>query len=142
MTIDSFSGDFDFLSNFYGEGVTVEHYYQAAKTHDIEWKELILGATTPGRAKRLGQKAPMRKDWNEVKVDIMYNLLKEKFKDPILCVKLIDTFPNPLIEGNRWHDNFWGICSCPKCIDIDSLNHLGFLLSRVRSEALSGSSKK
>jgi N-glycosidase YbiA len=142
MTIDSFSGKFDFLSNFYGEGLTVEHYYQAAKTWHDDWKQSILNAETPGRAKRLGRKAPMRDDWDEVRVDIMYELLKEKFQDLTLAIKLIDTFPISLIEGNKWHDNFWGICSCMKCRNTESHNMLGFLLMRVRGELMAETFKK
>jgi len=142
MAIDNFTGDFDFLSNFYGEGITVEHKYQASKTFDTEWQVMIMRAETPGRAKRLGRKAPMRDDWDEVKVDIMYELLKEKFQDPTLAIKLLDTFPTSLIEGNSWHDNFWGICSCIKCRTNESYNKLGFLLMRVRSELLTEGIKK
>ncbi len=138
MVIDNFSGNFDFLSNFYIEtnGLTVEHFYQAAKTLDEGWKQSIINAETPGRAKKLGQKAPMRKDWEESKVQIMFDLVREKFKDPILSTKLIDTYPTKLIEGNKWHDNFWGKCSCMKCRGKEKSNMLGFILNQVRAECL------
>jgi len=142
MAIDSFSGDFDFLSNFYGEGITVEHKYQAAKTLDEGWKQTIMNAETPGRAKRLGSKAPLRKDWNEAKYDIMLELVREKFKDPILATKLVDTFPTTLIEGNRWHDNYWGECSCMKCRGTKQLNMLGFVLMTIRGELMAEVFKK
>ena len=111
MAIDNFSGEFEFLSNFFREigKPTVEHLYQAAKTNDTGWKQSIMNAETPGRAKRLGRKAPMRKDWEQVKVQVMFDLIKEKFKDKILATKLIDTFPTYLIEGNKWHDNLYKI---------------------------------
>ncbi len=134
--IDSFNGDFDFLSNFYGKNRTVEHYYQAAKTLDPGWQTEIINAETPGRAKRIGQKAPLREDWDDIKVNVMLTFLREKFKDQKLKIKLIDTHPHSLVEGNTWHDNFWGICSCPKCHNKESNNMLGYLLAKVRAEIM------
>lgn len=144
MAIDSFSGDFEFLSNFFVEKnkLTVEHFYQAAKTMNYGWVYQIISAKTPGRAKRLGQKAPLRKDWEQVKVQIMFDLLREKFKDLTLKTKLIDTFPTILIEGNTWHDNFWGQCSCMKCRGKEKINMLGFILNQVRAEILEGMFKQ
>jgi len=138
MAIDSFSGEFDFLSNFYRDGgkPTVEHFYQAAKTNDTGWKKSIMNAETPGRAKRLGRKAPIRNNWEESKVHVMLDLIRKKFKDPILKVKIIDTYPTELIEGNKWHDNFWGKCSCMKCRDKKQLNMLGFILMTIRQEII------
>ena len=144
MAIDNFSGEFEFLSNFFREigKPTVEHFYQAAKTNDEGWKQSIINAETPGRAKRLGRKAPMRKDWEESKVQVMFDLVRDKFKNQILATKLIDTFPTQLIEGNKWHDNFWGECSCMKCRGKEQSNMLGFILMQVRGELLAEVFKK
>jgi ribA/ribD-fused uncharacterized protein len=138
MAIDSFTGDFDFLSNFYieADGLTLEHNYQASKTLDWDWIFNILKAETPGRAKRLGQKAPIRSNWEQSKVEVMVDLVRKKFKDPELSIKLIDTFAHELIEGNKWHDNFWGKCSCMKCRDKEKSNMLGFILMKIRDELL------
>ena len=38
-----------------------------------------------------------------------------------------------LIEGNTWHDNYWGVCSCSKC-NGRGKNRLGKLLMKVREE--------
>jgi len=138
MAIDNFNGDFDFLSNFYRDNgkPTVEHIYQAAKTWHDDWKRQIMAAETPGRAKRLGRKAPMRDDWEQVKVQVMFDAVREKFKDSKLRVKLIDTFPIILIEGNNWHDNFWGECSCMKCRGKEKSSMLGFILMEIRKELM------
>ena len=82
MAITSFDGNYAWLSNFYPcfvtfEGIiykSVEHAYQAAKTLNIYEREEIWAAKNPGRAKRLGQKAALRSDWDDVKVDIMRNI--------------------------------------------------------------------
>jgi len=136
--IDNFSGEYDWLSNFYqvDDNLTAEHVYQAAKTMDQNWKRKILKAKTPGKAKRLGQKAPLRPDWNSIRYDIMIHIIREKFKDSIISAKLIKTYPSLLIEGNNWHDNFWGNCECDKCKSKEGLNILGFILMTVRSELL------
>lgn len=69
--IDSFRGEYAFLSNFYHapfivKGIrvdTVEHAFQACKTLDKTEQKKILSAKTPGEAKRLGRKCTLRKDW-------------------------------------------------------------------------------
>jgi ribA/ribD-fused uncharacterized protein len=145
MTIDRFDGtEHEFLSNFhpslvYYEGdiyPTVEHAYQAAKTTDFKQRDEIRTAPTPGRAKRLGQKVELRHDWDLAKLTVMHELLVQKFQDPELRKKLLDTGVQTLIEGTTgWCDNYWGHCSCPKCVAAGKRghNHLGHLLMRVRS---------
>ena len=63
----------------------------------------------------------------------MEELLRLKFAQPYLRDLLIATGEQKLIEGNYWHDNFWGSCSCEKCGDKGE-NHLGRLLMKLRSE--------
>ena len=78
----------------------------------------------------------------------MIKLLRIKFQSPILKPLLIDTYPRILIEGNWWHDDFWGYhmgekgkdtiidkCYCwflctPGCPH----NHLGRALMHIREE--------
>ena len=102
------------------------------KTLDPEERRKIAEAKTPGVAKRLGRQVQLRKDWEEIKVDIMRLGLSLKFHAHMgLIEKLIDTGEADLIEGNTWHDNFWGICLCPKC-QSKGQNHLGRLLMETR----------
>lgn len=129
--ISRFAGDYDFLSNFYKEqdGLTVEHRFQAAKTHDNSQKGRILAAPTPAEAKRLGRKVSLRPDWEDVKIPIMLGLLITKFYDERLRAMLLETGDAELIEGNHWNDRFWGV-------DIRTgrgENHLGQLLMTVRN---------
>lgn len=136
MTITRFSGDHAFLSNFYPATVTwlgvefyptVEHAYQAAKTEDPQGREMIRQATTPGIAKRLGRKVPMRRDWDEIKLNVMLNLVHQKFYDhDDLRRMLLDTGDQMLIEGNTWGDTFWGVYKG------FGYNHLGHILMQVR----------
>lgn len=115
--ITSFDGVFRFLSNFYHcrvkfDGVeypSTEHAYQAAKTKDPAQRERIRLQTTCGKAKMLGKKVAMRPDWEAIKVDVMRNLLAQKFlPGSELAAKLLATDDAELIEGNTWGDTTWG----------------------------------
>lgn len=140
--INSFTGNFSFLSNFSShsfvdwrgvEWKTTEHFYQAAKTDSLKEKALIIFAHTPGKAKRFGQNVELIKDWNKKKISIMYRALKMKFDQNLdIQKKLKSTFEYKLIEGNYWHDNFWGNCFCDKCKKIEGRNYLGQLLMILR----------
>ena len=135
-TISSFKGYYAFLSNFAlceveFEGdrySTIEHAFQATKTFNKEERALIREASTPVIAKQLGRKVTLRKDWEDVKVDIMYNLLKQKFSIPEFTEQLLATGNAKLIEGNHWNDTFWGVCNG------EGRNMLGELLMQIREE--------
>lgn len=143
--IDCFDGEFAFLSNFYpspipiSDGVdtftapTVEHYFQASKTPSMEEFLDILSASTPGQSKRLGRKCMLVPDWEEVKDRVMYEALRLKFSDPDLKEKLLATEDAWLVEGNTWHDNYWGSCHCDRC-GSHGRNKLGQLLMQLREE--------
>lgn len=136
--IDRFSGDYAFLSNYYPSVIvwghdkeefpTVEHFFQAMKTWSITQHEAIRTACCPGEAKKLGRRCTLREDWDEVKNDFMLTGLRKKFEDPVLRQKLIDTGNEFLVEGNTWHDTYWGVC------EGKGRNMLGTLLMQVREE--------
>lgn len=137
--IDSFRGEYRFLSNFYpclvrydGDELSypsVEHAYQAQKTRNINDQIIICKARTPGEAKRIGRRVRMREDWDKVKIDIMRSLLLFKFSHQELSQKLVATGNAELIEGNDWGDMFWGVCRGR------GENWLGKLLMEVRDHA-------
>lgn len=130
--IDSFSGDYRFLSNFYitVDGKSVEHYYQAAKARNITDYLRIINADTPKKAKRLGREIEMREDWYDIKNVIMEQLLIKKFSDYELARKLIETGNALLVEGNTWGDVYWGVCNGI------GWNHLGQILMKIRDRFL------
>jgi ribA/ribD-fused uncharacterized protein len=139
--IEDFRGDYHFLSNFAPAQVTldgmkfptVEHAYQAAKTLEPQKREQILGASTPGLARKMGRKLTQRPDWPEVKVKVMQDLVAQKFdSQPDLIKLLLATGDAELVEGNTWHDNFWGDCRCPRCAEVTGQNWLGRILMEVR----------
>lgn len=140
--INKFAGEYAFLSNYYPspfihDGIeypTVEHFFQAAKTLDIQKRKAIAAAKTPGLAKRMGRSVQLRSDWKKVKVYYMELGLRLKFANKDLAEKLLATGDEELIEGNWWHDNTWGSCMCDKCINIPGRNMLGMLLMDLRKK--------
>ena len=150
--INSFRGRFVFLSNFYPcriehKGITypsVEHYYVALKVTGMQFidgvyytgadfRELVARIPDAGDVKKVGKIVKVRSDWEEKKLGFMDWGVREKFKDANLANMLLDTGDLQLIEGNNWHDNYWGVCSCRKCGDRGE-NHLGRILMSIRDE--------
>jgi ribA/ribD-fused uncharacterized protein len=131
--IDSFRGDFGFLSNFHEASIwidglrypSVEHAYQSMK---VGGSETIREARSPGVAKNLGRAMPMVPDWDNKKVDVMRRLVREKFKNPLLRAMLVATADATLVEGNTWNDRFWGVCRGT------GQNWLGKILMEIREE--------
>ena len=137
--IDNFSGEFSFLSNFHIvnieyrgiEFISSENAYQFAKIElDSVTKELeeFFSNSTPGQSKRMGRKVNIRDDWDKIKLSIMDELLRIKFKNIEMKHLLLATETETLIEGNTWGDTFWGVCNGR------GSNHLGKLLMKIRKE--------
>lgn len=137
--IMKFSGKYRFLSNFYPAEVvyenyrypTIEHAFQAAKTLNQGERKIIRQSEKPGQAKRLGRKVELRRDWDQIKLQVMEDLNRQKYaRYPELAAKLIATGDAELQEGNTWGDRFWGV-------DLktgEGENHLGKILMRIRGE--------
>lgn len=137
MHILSFSGPYRFLSNFTGQVTTsdgrvwpsVEHAYQGAKSTVLSEQEYIRHSASASIAKKRGRSIHLRRDWNDVKLDIMEDLVRRKFtQSDYLASLLLATGDAILVEGNTWGDRFWGVCIGK------GENHLGRILMKVRSE--------
>jgi ribA/ribD-fused uncharacterized protein len=164
--ITEFRGQYRFLSNFSPypvtykipcmmaqvEWPTAEHAYQASKCELASEAQRIYQAAEPRDAKRLGRQAQLRDDWAQIKKHVMLGILLAKFTQgsltsvPTAGSLLVATGSQLLIEGNTWHDNYWGQCSCLRCnrersdsemyvlfgISHPGHNYLGRLLMAVR----------
>jgi ribA/ribD-fused uncharacterized protein len=149
-SIRSFRGKYRWLSNFEAalvvldgvEYVSTEHAYQAAKSLDHEVRKQFRDLTCR-EARNLGQTIEYRPDWEDVKLSIMEDLNRQKFtRHKALRWKLLATGDAELVEGNTWHDNFWGDCQCTNCVLVpDHRNELGKLLMRIRAELRAGDLK-
>ena len=145
--IESFSGRYNFLSNFYPakiehQGITyptVEHYYLSMNVKNdqqidgkyitmIDCRELIAKMPQASKVKQFGKIVKVRRDWDDVKLDIMLWGVREKFKHTDLKDLLLSTGDQELVEGNTWNDTYWGICRG------DGQNNLGKILMKVRME--------
>lgn len=131
--IDCFDNQYRFLSNYYHCRVEFNGYtfmnseaaFHAQKNDEFTKMFVDL---SPGKAKRLGRRIPLRSDWEKVKNDIMFNVVLEKFiQNPNIAKKLMATGNCVLIEGNDWGDTYWGVCNGK------GENNLGKILMRVRN---------
>lgn len=134
--IPEFRGEHYYLSNFFTAKVTYngltyennEAAFQAQKTLSDMERNLFTNLP-PNEAKRLGRRVKLRKDWESVKDQYMYEIVKEKFSQhPELRLKLLGTGSKILVEGNNWKDTYWGVCNGV------GENKLGKILMRVREE--------
>lgn len=136
--IDSFRGEYEFLSNFYPaklvfDGIAFlnsEAAYQAQKCA-FAGDRAQFSRLSADEAKRLGRKVSLRQDWDRVKPDLMARVVRAKFSQhPRLAKKLLETGDRTLIEGNRWHDVYWGMDLKTR----EGENHLGRILMALRRE--------
>ncbi|MCT4574179.1 NADAR family protein, partial [Bacillus thuringiensis] len=73
QAVEQFDGEYRFLSNFWPcpivwegrEAPTVEHHYNAAKTLNESERESVYACSTPGKAKRAGQRVTLRPGWDQ-----------------------------------------------------------------------------
>lgn len=147
-----FRGEHRWLSNFWEVpggipfgGITVptvEHAYQASKALRLDDARLILAAPDAGTAKHLGQSlAPEQifPDWHGRKLRVMGKLTRLKYQEPGLRAELLGLGPGLIVEGNRWHDTFYGVCLGSKSCDHDEPvgeNNLGRLLMAERARLI------
>lgn len=134
--INSFTGEYFFLSNFYQSPVEYdgivyqnsEAAFQAQKCIDKADREQFA-YLNPSQAKFTGRSVQLRGDWEQVKFDIMKEIVRAKFhQSPEIAQKLLDTGDALLEEGNTWGDRTWGT------VRGVGGNHLGKILMEVRSE--------
>lgn len=135
--IDSFRGEYDFLSNMYECSIEYKGYkFRCSESAFQSQKDLRkvdrFVSLNGQQSKRLGKsrtEISLRPDWEKVKLGIMKEILKCKFdQHPELKEKLLQTGNRLLVEGNTWHDTYWGVC------DGKGSNHLGKLLMELRDE--------
>jgi ribA/ribD-fused uncharacterized protein len=137
--ISEFKGHNFFLSNFYISTVVYggltftssEAAFQSAKVIDLSIKRHFT-ELSPSEAKALGRLVRLRDDWEEVKYEVMKEIVRDKFnRSNKLKCRLIDTGNAELIEGNTWNDEVWGVHNGK------GSNWLGKILMEIRQEITS-----
>jgi len=127
-----FFGPYRWLSNFHlvpilyngMEYQSTEAAYMAQKTLDMSIRKQLT-VCTPKEAKQIGRSIELRRGWDVLKLGYMYEILKVKYKDPVLYDKLQGTKGLFLEETNTWGDRFWGV-------DGSGFNMLGHLTMSIR----------
>ncbi len=110
---------------------TSEHYFQAQKFENREHQEQIRKANSPMIAARLGRdrKKKLRKDWESVKDNIMYEAVLAKFTQYQVLKELLLSTDDAMLIEHTSNDSYWGDGGHGR-----GRNMLGQLLMRVRSE--------
>lgn len=127
------------LSNFYPSPFkrlnlrypTVEHYFQSKKFEGTRFEYYILSLETPAETAREGKRRdlPLRKDWEDIKDEIMYKAIFHKFvSNGDLSELLLKTGEEELVEISPY-DSYWGVGRNGK-----GKNRLGILLMQFRKE--------
>lgn len=129
-------------SNFFIEPdrSCVESEFQAEKHAGHPWRQKIILASSPGKAKQLGRKWKLTdrelRRWDKRKLSVMKELIEQKVEDwPEIREALLETDDGIIVESNWWHDNYWGTCTCIRCFRIGK-NWLGRIWMEVREELI------
>jgi ribA/ribD-fused uncharacterized protein len=134
--ISGFRGEHVFLSNFHNTPITLgeitfqnaEAAFQAQKSTDPAVQRQFAHLTAR-EAKALGRKIALRPGWNELRLQVMEEVVRCKFlQNPPLQEKLKATRGKSLVETNTWGDRFWGKDPCG-----NGQNHLGRILEKIRA---------
>ncbi len=139
ITFYSVSDDFGCFSNFSAHPLrigaklwpTSEHYFQAQKFKEVEYREKIRKANSPMIAARMGRdrKKPLRRDWESVKVGVMRDAVRAKFTQHAdIRTILLSTGDAKIVEHTE-RDSYWGDGG-----DGSGKNMLGRILMEIRDE--------
>ena len=107
---------------------SVEHAYMSAKSLDESWVEFCLKTASPYDVKKQSRKVTLREDWEDIKDDVMWELLWKKWNIPTLKEYLLSAGDEELVEGNTWKDTYWGYDTNLQ----HGENRLGFYIMEIR----------
>lgn len=111
--------------------MTSEHAYHSEKFSDVEIIEKLKNARSAHEAMEVAyaNKDKYRKDWGDVKLGIMKDILRAKVaQHPYVKKKLLQSGDKELVEDS-WRDDFWGWGP-----NKGGKNHLGKLWMEIRNE--------
>lgn len=110
---------------------TTEHYFQAQKFAGTDHEIKIQKAASPMKAAELGRtrKVKMRRNWNNIKDNIMLEALQAKFNQHLELKELLLATGDSVLVEHTENDSYWGDGG-----DGTGKNKLGKLLMKVRDE--------
>jgi len=111
---------------------TSEHYYQAQKFSDSpkDMKD-VFEADGPMQAALIGRdrKRPLRRDWEKIKDEVMYRVVKAKVLQHDSVKRLLLETGDAILVEHTYKDAYWGDGA-----DGKGRNQLGKTLMRIREE--------
>lgn len=135
----SSNADYFEFSNFAKYPITInnityptsEHYFQSKKFEGTKYEEAIRRVSSPSECAKLGRSRsfPLRKDWEQVKEDVMMTALRAKFTQHQKLKELLLSTQNKTIIEHTQKDSYWADGG-----DGTGKNRLGVLLMALREE--------
>lgn len=134
-SINSFTKDYQFLSNTYNSPVEIDGI-KYTNAESAFWAQRVKDSRARNKFSRLsGNKARAKaiqaepvEDWDENINHYMERVLRSKFKDPKMMGLLSKTKGMNLINTNTYRDDYWGVYMGK------GKNVLGRLLMKIRDE--------
>ena len=110
---------------------TNEHYFQAQKFRGTHHEEEIRLLASPMEAKIAGQdrNRPLRKDWEQVKDDVMRTAIKAKFTQYDDLKQLLKSTQTSFLIEHTYNDSYWADGGNGR-----GRNMLGQILMEVRQQ--------
>ncbi|WP_338792705.1 NADAR family protein [Bernardetia sp. MNP-M8] len=110
---------------------TSEHYFHAQKFSGTEYENNIRKASSPMKAAEMGRtrKVKMRKNWDNMKDNIMYEAVKAKFTQHEDLKELLLSTQDAILVEHTENDDYWG-----DGLDGKGKNKLGKILMKIREE--------
>ncbi|KXX67044.1 NADAR family protein [Flammeovirga sp. SJP92] len=110
---------------------TSEHYFQAQKFEDKAYQEKIRKSASPMKAAELGRsrKVRIKKNWDNMKDNVMYEAVLEKFSQHYELKELLLSTNDALLIEHTENDAYWGDAG-----DGSGKNRLGKILMKVREK--------
>ena len=111
--------------------LTTEHYFQAQKFAGTEHEEAVRLCKGPRAAAEMGRRRnlPLRKDWEQVKEDIMEEALIAKITQYPDIIKLLISTGDAQIVEHTENDNYWADGG-----DGSGKNRLGVIWMKIRDD--------
>jgi predicted NAD-dependent protein-ADP-ribosyltransferase YbiA (DUF1768 family) len=122
--IDSFKGKYAFLSDSYLSSNRYDDDYYGCEAAAFAAARIInvadrisfmAGNCSPWQVQKRLKTIPrkwIRADWSSVQIDVLREIMRERFYSSPAREWLLDTGDALLINGNLHHDNFLGTCFC------------------------------
>lgn len=71
--------------------------------------------------------------YTDKQLEVLEELLRRRFSEgSVFYAKLLETGDEELVYENKVHRNWYGSCTCARCMNVEGQNHVGKILVRIR----------